>query len=202
MFTLVHLREDITKSRLLRNPNLDQKWNFTQNLHLKVKVFINCPSKLKLLEFRNNPQNIRAHILPEYLRISGAVSLRTATSLMLTDVIGRLQIGFTTVEAGDFPNGLRCNRQILYIRVCHSAHHQISSFPAHRKTGMIKLLFPGIHVLHMNEKAVFISIRSFNPSARLASSPPPSPSTVNKCGHLGRLVVCFVYNLLPSSWLK
>lgn len=128
---------------------------------------------------------------------------------MPTDAIGGLQIGFTTVEAGDFPNGLRCNRQILYIRVCHSAHHQISSFPAHRETGLIKLLFPRIHVLHMNEKAVFISSRgggrSFNPSARFPFNLPPPrrrllrlQSTPNKCGHSGRLVVYFVSNLLPS----
>lgn len=133
-------------------------------------------------------------------------SLRAATSLMPTDAIGGLQIGFTTVEAGDFPNGLRCNRQILYIRVCHSAHHQISSFPAHRETGLIKLLFPRIHVLHMNEKAVYFHSgggRSFNPSARFPFNLPPRrllrlQSTPNKCGHSGRLVVYFVSNLLPS----
>lgn len=130
------------------------------------------------------------------------VSLRTATPLLPTDAIGRFQIGFTTVEAGDFPNGLRCNRQILYIRICHSAHYQISSFPAHWKTGLIKLLFPGIHVLHMNERAVFITIQqTFDPSARLTSNPLPSSSRVNTCGHSGRLVVCFVCDLLPRCRL-
>ena len=169
---------------------------------------MNCPSKFKLPEFRINPRHISAHTLSEYLRISRArFSLRTATSLMPTDAIGGLQIGFTTVEAGDFPNGLRCNRQILYIRVCHSAHHQISSFAAHGETGLIKLLFPRIHVLHVNEKAVFISTRGkvFQSISSLPFQPPPPThpllrlqSTPNKCGHSGRLVVYFVSNLLPS----
>lgn len=112
-------------------------------------------------------------------------SLRAATSLMPTDAIGGLQIGFTTVEAGDFPNGLRCNRQILYIRVCHSAHHQISSFPAHRETGLIKLLFPRIHVLHMNEKAVYFHSGggeglSIHQLASLSTSPPAASSVYSQ----------------------
>lgn len=72
---------------------------------------------------------------------------------MPTDAINKLQIGFTTVEAGDFPNGLRCNGQILYIRICHSAHQQISS-PHAESQGMIKLLFPAIHGPHINKKSV------------------------------------------------
>lgn len=148
---------------------------------------------------RTRSQNICVSAEPGF-------SLRAATSLMPTDAIGGLQIGFTTVEAGDFPNGLRCNRQILYIRVCHSAHHQISSFPAHRETGLIKLLFPRIHVLHMNEKAVYFHSgggKVFQSISSLPFQPPPRcllrlQSTPNKCGHSGRLVVYFVSNLLPS----
>lgn len=94
------------------------------------RMRINCQSKFNSLNL-NLFRLQNAHLLSEYLSISRAVSLRTATSLMPTDAIGRLQIGFTTVEAGDFPNGLRCNRQIPYIRVCHSALRQISSFPSH-----------------------------------------------------------------------
>lgn len=149
---------------------------------------------------RTRSQNICVSAEPGF-------SLRAATSLMPTDAIGGLQIGFTTVEAGDFPNGLRCNRQILYIRVCHSAHHQISSFPAHRETGLIKLLFPRIHVLHMNEKAVYFLSgwgKVFQSISSLPFQPPPPrrllrlQSTPNKCGHSGRLVVYFVSNLSPS----
>lgn len=45
------------------------------------------------------------------------------------DAIGAFQIGFPAVEAaGDFPNGLRCDRQILCIKACHSEPHQISLF--------------------------------------------------------------------------
>lgn len=48
---------------------------------------------------------------------------------MPADAIAAFQIGFPAVEAaGDFPNGLRCDRQILWIKVCHSAPHQISLF--------------------------------------------------------------------------
>ena len=61
-------------------------------------------------------------------RISSALlPARPAASLTPADAIGASQIGFHAVEtAGDFPNGLRCDRQILCIKVCHSAPHQIS----------------------------------------------------------------------------
>lgn len=154
------------------------KWKYIWTVHQSSS----CQSLGLILgtSVRTRSQNICVSAEPGF-------SLRAATSLMPTDAIGGLQIGFTTVEAGDFPNGLRCNRQILYIRVCHSAHHQISSFPAHRETGLIKLLFPRIHVLHMNEKAVYflsgwgkvfqsISSLPFQPPP---PPPPPPPSTVN-----------------------
>lgn len=123
-FTLAHLRKTFL-CFLSRNPNLNQRWNFYGNLYLKVKVYINCPSRFNLLKFRN--KNVKMHMLPEYLRTSRAVSpCEMPPPWCQTDAISRLQISFTTVEAGDFPNGLRCNRQILCIRVCHSEHHQIS----------------------------------------------------------------------------
>lgn len=148
------------------------KWKYIWTVHQSSS----CQSLGLILgtSVRTRSQNICVSAEPGF-------SLRAATSLMPTDAIGGLQIGFTTVEAGDFPNGLRCNRQILYIRVCHSAHHQISSFPAHRETGLIKLLFPRIHVLHMNEKAVYFLSgggRSFNPSARFPFNLPPAASSV------------------------
>lgn len=70
---------------------------------------------------------MRVQMPAEYVHISRAhISLRTATSPTPADAISRFQIGFTTVQEGGFPNGLRCKRQILCIRVCHSA---ITKFP-------------------------------------------------------------------------
>lgn len=55
--------------------------------------------------------------------------MRPAVSLAPADAITTFQIGFPTVEAaGDFSNGLRCDRQILCIKVCHSAPHYIAHF--------------------------------------------------------------------------
>lgn len=155
------------------------KWKYIWTVHQSSS----CQSLGLILgtSVRTRSQNICVSAEPGF-------SLRAATSLMPTDAIGGLQIGFTTVEAGDFPNGLRCNRQILYIRVCHSAHHQISSFPAHRETGLIKLLFPRIHVLHMNEKAVYFLSGgeglSIHQLASLSTSPPPAAASSVYSQHL------------------
>lgn len=55
--------------------------------------------------------------------------VRPTASLTPADAISAFQIGFPAVEAaGDFPNGLRCDRQILCMKVCHSTPHQISLF--------------------------------------------------------------------------
>lgn len=152
------------------------KWKYIWTVHQSSS----CQSLGLILgtSVRTRSRNICVSAEPGF-------SLRAATSLMPTDAIGGLQIGFTTVEAGDFPNGLRCNRQILYIRVCHSAHHQISSFPAHRETGLIKLLFPRIHVLHMNEKAVYFHSGggeglSIHQLASLSTSPPAASSVYSQ----------------------
>lgn len=77
-------------------------------------------------------------------RISAALlPVRPATSLMPADAIGASQIGFAVVEApGDVPNGLRCDRQILCIRVCHSAPHQISSFCSPLKNAADYIIIP------------------------------------------------------------
>lgn len=118
-FTLAELRKTFFICRLSRDANWEQKLRFSWNFHQSWSCW--------RLEIR-----ALACRISKYQQ--SCFSLRTA-SLMPTDAIGRLQIGFATVEAGDFPNGLRYNRQIRYIRVCHSAHHQISSFPTHWKTG-------------------------------------------------------------------
>lgn len=152
------------------------------NLHLKVKVYINCPSKFKLPEFGNNPQNVSAHAPKISAYQQSCFSLRTATSLMPTDAIGRLQIGFTTVEAGDFPNGLRCNRQILYISAVILHITKFPHFPRTENRGWLSYYSQeSMYYIWMRRLSVFISIRrrSFNPSARLAPNPSPCPSTVN-----------------------
>lgn len=85
---------------------------------------------------------------------------RPAASLKPADAIGAFQIGFPVVEAaGDFPHGLRCDRQILCIRVCHSAPSQISSIAPNGKMRLIMLSFLRIHVLHTSQR-VFTLVRT------------------------------------------
>lgn len=88
------------------------------------EVFLPYSSK-----FRSNPQCAHTHRISAYQQSS--LSLRAAISLMLTDVICRLEIGFATVAAEEFLNGLRCNRQILYLKRLSACQSYISAFLLH-----------------------------------------------------------------------
>lgn len=151
-------------------------WNCTD---VNMLQHINCPSKLKLLKFRNNPHQHAHPLRLSAYQLSGC-SVKAGTSPMLTDAISRLQIGFTTAEAEDFPNGLRCNSQILFIRVCHSEHPQTSLFPVHWKIQHDLAIIPkNLCITH-----VWDGWRYFHPAKVFHSlsslpHPWPSPTAVN-----------------------